>query len=410
MTLLRNAAVAFLFTLVVASTAFAAVSPQYQEWRNGGVQWIMTSAEKNAWKQVKSDEEAVKFIDLFWARRDPTPGTPQNAARDEFDARAKLANEKFSEPKKLGVLTDRGRAWIVLGPPPNKTELMGRVSSGGAPLVSGGPASGGGGRSQGGDTPTGSGSDPARGRQMGARDQWIWEHDQAVAQFGLPRVEVVFVTDPITHRTIRDIFRRDFAAAEAAALRKQIVTDYKELPDWAPFGGLTPRIHASAAQPASQQAGPADAAPSQPALVPVPGTGPVMAPRGASRLVLSKDVYGVDLESENDPLAKIQATAMFKLSDELGWAAQYCAETTKEPSVTFLLRITGNIGGTPVDRATPPDDMVPDRIKSSPGCYMLRGSIPIDDMDLGRYKLELMIDDPIVKADSYTLAGEFTIQ
>ena len=45
---LRNVVVVALLTLLIAATASAALSPQYTEWRNGPIQWIMTGAEKGA--------------------------------------------------------------------------------------------------------------------------------------------------------------------------------------------------------------------------------------------------------------------------------------------------------------------------------------------------------------------------
>lgn len=401
MSQLRNAAVAVLISFAVASTASAALSPQYTEWRNGPVQWIMTRAEKDAWKQVKSDQDASKFIDLFWARRDPTVGTAENEARDEHTGRAKYADEQFKERENRGSLTERGRAWIVLGPPPEKNEIRAAAAAAGA--TSGGSSVR--------TTPDGGisigGADFTGGREMGHRDIWLWEYDEAVAAFGLPRVEVAFITDPITRRTIRDVYRRDFFAAETAVLRKQIVGDYKDLPEWAAFGGLKPqKLVTIAASPGVAQG--TTRQPIRGAGTPVPA-GP-MAPRGATLLTLSAKIYQLDVHSKSNPLVGTTSTAVFKPSDELGWAAQYCSQSTTEPTIPFMLRITGTTAGGPVDRATPLEDIVPERLQASPGCYMLRGAIPIDDMLPGNYKLHLMIDDPIVKSDSYTLEHEFTIE
>jgi GWxTD domain-containing protein len=395
-----------LSALLLASTASAALSPQYEEWRNGPVQWIMTGAEKSAWKKVATDDEAVQFIDLFWARRDPTPGTPQNEVRDEHDSRVTYADKTFKEPRKRGSLTDRGRVWVVLGTPPNYTEVQGRISNTVDSNAGGGGGGGGGGRGQ--SDVTSGRLDPSGGRQMGARSVWIWEHADASKRFGMPRVEIVFVTDPINGRTIRDVFRRDYGAAEAVELKKQIVEDYKELPSWAAFGGLTPRMRTVTFS------GPAPVAASQPpasATVPAPAVAapvPVMTePRGATRLTLTaRDVFQVDPQTGADPFAKIEVANRFKTTQELGWAAQYCGQADQELSVPFIVRISGN----GVDLATPLEEVVPDRIKSSPGCYMLRGAIPLDAMAAGKYTLQLLVDDPIVKSDSYDLKHDFTIE
>src|SRR2546425_1159043 len=50
-------------------------------WRSGPVRYILTADEDKAYKALKTDEERAKAIGQFWARRDPTPGTPQNEYR-----------------------------------------------------------------------------------------------------------------------------------------------------------------------------------------------------------------------------------------------------------------------------------------------------------------------------------------
>lgn len=410
----RNLLAAALLTLLLASSASAALSPQFEEWRNGPVQWIMTAAEKKAWKQVTTDQAASDFIDLFWVRRDPTSGTAQNEARDEHDSRVKYADEKFAEKGKRGSLTDRGRVWVVLGVPPGYSAVAGRVANrvdshvtGAAGIASGSAGAGGGGGGRGQSDVTSGRLDPSGGRQMGARDVWTWEHDTASPLFGLPRVEVVFVTDPINGRTIRDVFRRDFAAAESAVMKRQIKGEYTTLPEWAAFGGLTPKMHTVSLSGPAPTAAPKPAAAT--VTVPMPDSpAPAMtAPRGATRLTLTaRDVFQIDPQQGGDPFSKIATSERFKTTDELGWAAQYCGQSDKELNVPFIVRISGN----GADLAAPLEEVVPDRIKASPGCHMLRGAIPLDGLTAGRYTLHVLIDDPIVKSDSYDLKQEFTIE
>src|SRR5687768_12634990 len=129
---LRNTGFAFALCVLVASTASAAPSEKYKEWREGPVQWIMTSAEMREWKSLKTDEEADRFIDLFWARRDPTPGTAVNEFHIDFDVYVNSADQQFAEKGRRGSLTDRGRVAIVLGRPTTGMGAQAYTSAAGA--------------------------------------------------------------------------------------------------------------------------------------------------------------------------------------------------------------------------------------------------------------------------------------
>jgi GWxTD domain-containing protein len=66
-------------------------------------------------------EEARKaFWDTFWKRRDPTPDTPENEARDAFYQRVHYANQHFTTGGP-GWKSDMGRIYIVYGPPDEVT-------------------------------------------------------------------------------------------------------------------------------------------------------------------------------------------------------------------------------------------------------------------------------------------------
>jgi len=71
------------------------------------------------WKKMNnaSEEEAEKAFREFWNQRDPTPGTPENELFNEFYKRVEYANKNFSYSRSSGWKTDRGRVYIVYGPP-----------------------------------------------------------------------------------------------------------------------------------------------------------------------------------------------------------------------------------------------------------------------------------------------------
>src|SRR5271156_1759489 len=55
----------------------------YKKWLNEDVGYIITDEERAAFKQSNNDEEREQFIEQFWLRRDPTPGTPENEFKAE---------------------------------------------------------------------------------------------------------------------------------------------------------------------------------------------------------------------------------------------------------------------------------------------------------------------------------------
>src|ERR1039458_4640459 len=92
------------------------LSKTYKKWLNEDVVWIITDEERAAFKQLSNDEERDNFIEAFWQRRDPTPDTEENEYKEEHYRRIAYANEHF--PAGIpGWKTDRGRIYIMYGPP-----------------------------------------------------------------------------------------------------------------------------------------------------------------------------------------------------------------------------------------------------------------------------------------------------
>ena len=92
------------------------LSKTYKKWLNEDVVWIITDEERAAFKQLSNDEERDNFIEAFWQRRDPTPDTEENEYKEEHYRRIAYANEHFAAGIP-GWKTDRGRIYIMYGPP-----------------------------------------------------------------------------------------------------------------------------------------------------------------------------------------------------------------------------------------------------------------------------------------------------
>ncbi len=74
-------------------------------------------------KELKDDKDRREFQKIFWARRDPTPGTPANEFEDNVRAVWKHADEVFSYPNQKGSETGCGQVLALLGRP---EEILGK--------------------------------------------------------------------------------------------------------------------------------------------------------------------------------------------------------------------------------------------------------------------------------------------
>jgi GWxTD domain-containing protein len=92
------------------------LSADDKNWLNKDVRWIITDEEKKAFMQLSNEEEREQFIESFWDRRNPNPDSEDNEFKDEHYRRIEYANEHFPAGMP-GWMTDRGRIYIVYGPP-----------------------------------------------------------------------------------------------------------------------------------------------------------------------------------------------------------------------------------------------------------------------------------------------------
>src|SRR5207253_2951743 len=88
----------------------------YKKWLSEDVGYIITDEERKAFSRLATDEERQNFIEQFWLRRDPTPDTEENEFKEEHYRRIAYANEHYASGIP-GWRTDRGRIYIMYGPP-----------------------------------------------------------------------------------------------------------------------------------------------------------------------------------------------------------------------------------------------------------------------------------------------------
>ncbi len=387
------------FLVLLSAAALVAQTEAALDFPKGPAQWIMTAEERNAWKRVKSEEEAAEVVALFWARRDPTPNTFANEFRDEFNQRVKFADARFKEGNRRGSLTERGRVGVTLGFPKSmSTDLEKRTSQYASNME---------------------GADPTGGRALAAREEWIYTYEESI-KFGLPKIEVVFLHDGHMGRVRRDTQRNDFISAIPAATKLYIRNpELTAVPEWARAGALQyePLQAASTPAPAEDRPSTFDLRPSEASVASAPETTPKVEGRGSKvesapkpkaasvgKLTLVRDAFSLEPENGKDPFAGLANVPEFRRSEELGWVLEYCTgsldRTLSEVQVT--LKISGMVNNEKVNFNAPAEDVVPDAIRVSPGCYLVRGGVPLMDMDPASYTM-------FVKIGSYNLTKDFRV-
>jgi GWxTD domain-containing protein len=99
---------------------FKELDTPYKKWLNEDVAYIITDEERKAFIQLDTNEEREQFIETFWQRRNPDPDSVDNPTREEHYRRIAYANEHFAAGAP-GWKTDRGRMYIMYGPPDSIT-------------------------------------------------------------------------------------------------------------------------------------------------------------------------------------------------------------------------------------------------------------------------------------------------
>jgi len=79
------------------------------------IRYIITPQEERIFREMPPEDRG-EFIADFWRRRDPIPETEENEFRKQYYTRLAVADKAFRAGIP-GWMTDRGRIYILLGPP-----------------------------------------------------------------------------------------------------------------------------------------------------------------------------------------------------------------------------------------------------------------------------------------------------
>ncbi len=320
--------------LMIAGIAEAGLSKTAREWRRGPEKFIMSDEEERAWKALPSDADAAAFIDLFWARRDPTAGTPRNEFREEFLSRVRFAEGSFKEKRTRGSLTERGQVYILLGPPDKgSSEAM-----------------------------TMKGHEGMSGASARSAENvvWTWPREVAVS-LGVPKLSATFNQVVGTDMFTRDTKFGQFSNVSAIAINKNIIhPEMTAVPEWALR--VSDEVFSGA---------PATAAP-----------GNAEAVGRIGRLVLMGDFNDLNLEADTDPLALLKPMTEFATEGELAYVLEYCG--SQGP-----LKIE-----TKINNMAATSELMPAPMKALTECGAIPGMLMLSGFERGSYELEITTIEP----------------
>ena len=97
------------------------LKPEYEEFYHYA-RYLFTKNERKIFSNLPDDQSRDAFIRYFWEIRDPNPMTEENEFKVEIERRYEYSSKYLKEGPIPGWKTDRGRIYILLGPPTNRYE------------------------------------------------------------------------------------------------------------------------------------------------------------------------------------------------------------------------------------------------------------------------------------------------
>ncbi|MEK6371784.1 MAG: GWxTD domain-containing protein [Acidobacteriota bacterium] len=91
--------------------------PTDEHWTETPVRYLLTPAQKQEYESLTTPADRATFADRVWGQLDPTPGTPANEFRAEFERRVAFADATWTTEKAPGRIGDRATVIVFLGPP-----------------------------------------------------------------------------------------------------------------------------------------------------------------------------------------------------------------------------------------------------------------------------------------------------
>jgi hypothetical protein len=91
-----------LLVLLSARSTQAGLDADDKKWLEG-VRPLLLDSERKALESLKGKQDRQEFRKIFWARRDPDLGTPQNELQEVYEKRREEADQRFDYGTRLAV-------------------------------------------------------------------------------------------------------------------------------------------------------------------------------------------------------------------------------------------------------------------------------------------------------------------
>lgn len=111
------AVLVFFYSCASTGTTTQGKSDKYNHWLKEEVALLITPEEEKELMGLQSNPEKEKFIKIFWAKRDPSPGTRENEFMDEWYERLEYVQKTFTRGTSKGWRSDMGKVHLFFGPP-----------------------------------------------------------------------------------------------------------------------------------------------------------------------------------------------------------------------------------------------------------------------------------------------------
>jgi GWxTD domain-containing protein len=176
-----------LFLLAAAVAHSRAQMPSTDEdWANSPESYFLTSEERTEWRGLSSQESRQDFIERYWLKRDPSPGTSDNEFRNLVRERIRIADARYRIEKTPGSRTRQGFVFIVFGTPARVQQQSAVPPGPSRPPVAGSPS-------------------PPVGLIEGTEHvfTWLYERDRTprvLEALGIPTLSINIVMEPHRHK------------------------------------------------------------------------------------------------------------------------------------------------------------------------------------------------------------------